>query len=103
VTSEGEIDGVIAGLNTRLRKFKEEWGVECLERARVRTPVDTGALRGAWHFVIKATDIVISNGMDYAYWVENGTQKMAPRGMLATTLLEADQITEVARQKAGLK
>jgi len=103
MTSNGEIDGVVAGLNTKLRKFKEEWGVECLERVRARTPVLTGALKSGWGFDMKATDIEIYNTMDYAAYVEYGTPKMAPRAMLGTTLLEADQITDVAKKKAGLK
>jgi len=99
----GEIDNFFVGLDTKLRKFKEEWGVEFLERVRQRTPVQTGALKGGWGFDMKAKDISVYNTKDYAAYVEYGTEKMAPRAMLQTTMLEKELITEVAKQKAGLK
>lgn len=101
--SHGEIDNVFAGLDTKLKKFKSEFGVELIDRVRQRTPVITGALRDGWGFTNKATDISIWNTEDYAAFVEYGTVHMEPRGMLRTTLLEKDQIAEVAAKKVGLK
>jgi len=98
----GEIDNVFIELDTKLRKFKEAHGVELMERVKQRTPVDTGHLQNSWGFQMKSTSYEVYNTKDYAAYVEYGTEKMAPRGMLRTTLLEVDQITEVAKRKVGL-
>ena len=99
----GEIDRVFAGLNTRLRKFKEEVGVETIARAMQRTPVLTGEMKRSWGFTQKQPDIEFWNVSDHSHFVEFGTPKMAPRAPLRTTLLEMPQIVVVAKRKAGLK
>lgn len=97
----GEIDRVFAGLDTRLRKFKQEFGMETVERVASRTPVGkTGRLQGGWGFQMRQEDIEIYNVVEYASFVEYGTEHMAPRGMLRTTLLEADDIARVAMERA---
>lgn len=98
-----EIEGVFAQLDTGLKKFKEEWGMEFLERVKQKTPVRTGHLQNSWGFTMKAQDIEIYNTMPYAVAVEYGNEHMAPRAMMQTTLLESEQITKVAKQKAGIK
>jgi hypothetical protein len=95
-----EINKVFAGLNTRLRKFKQEFGMEFVERVKQRTPVVSGALQGGWGFQTKQSDIEIYNTKDYASFVEHGTDKMAPRGMLRTTMLEAEDIAKVAAERS---
>ena len=95
-----EIDKVFTGLNTRLRKFKEEFGMEFMERVKQRTPVRTGALQRGWGFQMRQTDIEVYNIQDYATFVEYGTPYMAPRGMLRTTLLEAEDIAQVAAERS---
>lgn len=97
------IDDVMAGLDTRLVKFKQEYGIEFMARVKEKTPVESGELQGAWGFTMKAEDIEIYNVAEYAEFVENGTPKMAPRGMLRATMLEAEDIARVAAEKAGLK
>ena len=66
----GEIDKVFAGLDTRLRKFKQEFGMEVVERVKQRTPVVTGEMQAGWGFEMKATDIEIYNVSDHAAYVE---------------------------------
>lgn len=95
-----EIEKVFAGLNTRLRKFKEEFGVEFTARAAEKTPVDTGALQRGWGFTMKQNDIEIYNIKDYASFIEYGTPSIEPVGMLRRTLLEKDEIAAVAAEKA---
>lgn len=97
---EGEIDATFAGLNTRLRKFKQFFGEEFMERVKQRTPVVTGALRNSWGFTMRQDDIEIWSTSPYSDFVENGTETMAPRGMLRTTLLEKDDIARVAIEKS---
>lgn len=98
-----EIDKVFAGLDTKLLKFKEEYGVEFVRRVRDKTPVKTGHLQASWGFERKATDIEIYNVADYAGYIEYGTEHIPPVGMMRATLEEANQIAEVAAEKAGLK
>jgi hypothetical protein len=98
-----EIDAVFLNLDTKLKRFKREFGSEFTQRVAAKTPVKTGALQGGWGFEMHAEDIEVYNTKDYASHVEFGTPHMAPRGMLRRTLLEVDQIAEVAAKKAGLK
>lgn len=98
-----DIDKVLAGLKTNLRKFKREFGMEFTERVKARTPVVTGELQAGWGFTEKKDDIEIYNVAPHASHVEYGTPTMEPRAMLRTTMAEAEQIAEVAAQRAGLK
>jgi hypothetical protein len=98
-----DIDKVLPGLKTRLRKFKQEYGMEFMERVKARTPVRSGHLQNSWGFDMKATDISIYNVADYASYINDGTPYIQPHRMLETTMLEHDDIAAVAAQKAGLK
>ena len=65
-------------LNTFMFKFMNEAGQELIIRVKLRTPVDTGALRAAWQVSKCKKDgneyyIEIENDMDYASFVESGT------------------------------
>ena len=99
----GDIDAVFVNLGTRLRRFKQEFAVEMLERIRARTPVETGALKGGWGQTQRQEGFDIWNTQDYAGYVEYGTIHMAPRGMIRTTLMEKEDIAKVAKERAGLK
>ena len=99
----GEIDKLFVDLGTNLRKFKEEWAMEATTRIQQRTPVRTGALQGGWGITMKTGGFEIYNTKEYAAYVEYGTPKMAPVGMVRTTLLEKDDITKVAKERSGIK
>lgn len=99
-SNPGEIDKFIVDLDTRLRRFKEEFGMELMERVKQKTPVRTGALRDGWGFEQKRESISVYNTQEYAGYVEYGTEKMAPRAMLRTTLLEKEQIAQVAKERS---
>jgi hypothetical protein len=102
--TNGEIDRVFLNLDTSLRKLKMEIGIEVKRRVEERTPVGkSGRLKKGWGFTPKARDIEVYNIVEYASFVEMGTDKMEPRGMLRTTIAEMDQIVEVAKKKAGVK
>lgn len=98
--TDGEIDGVMLDLKTTLRNFKREFGMEFLERVKAKTPVRTGHLQNSWGFTEKRDDLEIYNTAEYAEYVEYGTERMEPRAMLRATLLEKDQIAEVAAQRS---
>jgi hypothetical protein len=101
--TEGEIDQFFVDLKTNLRKFKQEFAMEFQQRVEQRSPVRTGALQKGWVTDQKQTGFTLSNVQPYAGFVEWGTEHMAPVGMVATTLLEKEQIAAVAKQKAGIK
>ena len=100
----GEIDKVFAGLDTKLIKFKTEFASEVMKRVTARTPVGkTGKLKNGWGYTMHQKDVEFWNVKEYSRFVEYGTPRMAPRAMLRTTLMEADDIAKVAAQKAGIK
>lgn len=68
---------------------------EMLERIVRRTPVITGTLRDGWEVTSQSkSSFVISNDVEYAGYVEYGTEKMEPRAMVRTTLEEIDSIIQ---------
>jgi len=99
----GEIDKLFVDLETRLVKFKQEFAMEFQQRLENHTPVRTGALKAGWVTQLSQTGFKLSNIQPYAAYVEYGTEKMAPRAMIGTTLLEKDQIVKVVKDKLGLK
>ena len=90
-------------LNTKLRNFKQAFAMEFQKRVEDRTPVLSGALKAGWVTEQTATGFNLNNVQPYAEYVENGTEKMAPRAMVGTTLLETDQIADIAAHRVGLK
>lgn len=112
--SSGEIrgigaspDDVFAGLNTRLKKFKQAWAAEFTERLQKKYYPGhgyiTGDLQRGWGVIYRATDLEFYNTKEYASYVEYGTIYMAPQGQLRATKLEHEQISEAAAKKVGLK
>lgn len=99
----GEIDNLFIDLSTRLVKFKKEFAMEFQQRVEHKTPVLTGALKKGWITKTTQTGFNISNIMPYASYVENGTPFMAPRAMIALTVVEIPQITKVVKERLGIK
>jgi hypothetical protein len=90
---------IVAMMNQMDALFIEEF----LIRVMHRTPVITGTLQAGWEGKVVSDGYEISNNVEYASYVEYGTEKMAPRAMLQTTLAETESILEEAAKKAGLK
>lgn len=94
---------VFAEIQTQLDALVPAFIDEFIPRVRFRTPRVTGKLQEGWYGRDEGGGVAyIGNDVDYAPYVEYGTYKMAPRGMLQTTLEESDQILDIARKKAGL-
>ena len=74
-----------------------------LDLVKLRTPVITGKLRDGWYGMVQDREVVVANDVDYASYVEYGTHKMAPRGMLRATANESEQIMTRAVARAKLK
>ena len=56
------------------------------------TPVDTGTLRDGWEATINTKSAKIVNKVPYVGYVEYGTDKMAPVGMVARNLRKFNNI-----------
>lgn len=97
----GTIEKLFAGYRTRLRNFRNEFGKEAINRMIPLTPVRTGLLQASYEYKLNQQDIEFLNNAPYAYFVEYGTEKIAPRAMMRTALLEADDIAEVAMERAS--
>lgn len=97
-----KVEQVIAEIDSELEGFIDDFAQEFLKRVKQRTPVITGTLQRGWTMSKTETEVEISNDVAYASYVEYGTPKMEPRAMLRTTLIEAEQIAEVAKRRAGL-
>ena len=98
-----DITSVFLLIDGNLSKYKKEFADEFLKRVKQRTPVDTGTLQGAWTATFEDKSVTIENDTPYAGYVEMGTVHHSPVGMLRTTVAEAENISEVAKERAGLK
>ena len=80
-------------LDSKLKAFKEAWAIEFKDRWQSKYYPGHGYRDGDLH---DACDY------HYASHVEFGTVNMAPQGQLRSTAMEADQVTEVAKQECDL-
>jgi hypothetical protein len=101
-----------------IKKFQRYIVIEALRRLVLKTPVDTGRARGNWQVTIAdipegetgTTDtagqdtiatgiqalqslgvyqiVYITNNVPYIVYLENGTSKQAPQGMVRITIEE---------------
>lgn len=76
------LDGAVTDIvNNAAHELKEKCQEVC--------PVDTGTLRNGYD-VIEATEATdkayVINGVEYHDYVDNGTEKMAPRAMTAIAI-----------------
>ncbi len=64
--------------------------VRLFEAVKKATPVDTGRAKQAWRLDFSETKDFISarifNGVEYIIWLEVGSSKQAPNGMLRVNL-----------------
>jgi hypothetical protein len=84
-----QIDKLIEGV----QNLPQRLGEELLARVKARTPVRSGYLQSRWQVVLTPTTLTLGNDARYASYVEFGTPKMAPVGMLGTTVMEVPAIT----------
>jgi hypothetical protein len=92
----------------KLEKLRQAFGEEFLNRVKQKTPVLTGQLEESWELVLEPDSIGLQNdatneeGEYYALYVEYGTYKMAGTFMVSSTMLEAQDILQVAKKNVGL-
>lgn len=108
----------IARLDTMTRATVEELARKVI----ARTPVDTGLLVSNWNYGLSSPNIstsevpgekalnyfaemppkaaglkhYVTNSVHYARFVERGTSRMAPRAMVALTVVEFDDVARHA-------
>lgn len=72
----------------RVDSLPDQLGQRFVKRVKALTPVRTGALQRDWVYVLHETTLTVGNSMPYAFYVEMGTTKFAPRAMLRTAAYE---------------
>lgn len=98
----------------KLDKYLDEYGLEMWKRIEEKTPVapakfeNSGKLKASWTYTFEGNYMVFENtainhqGILYWPFLEYGTVKMAPVGMLRRSFAEHDDVARIAREKAGL-
>lgn len=76
-------------------EFAQEFADEFEKRVARRTPVDTGLLQRSWDTRVSPTEITIGNDVEYAGYVEDGTEHMSGAHMLKTTMSEVPEIAKL--------
>lgn len=95
-------DKVFADIANDLERLVEAVKDETITRIKRRTPVRTGNLQRGWATQDTDYGFDVVNDQPYAVYVEEGTPKQRPQGMVRITFEEADQIVAVAVNKVGL-
>ena len=77
---------------------------DLFDRVQIRTPVDTGAARAGWQLDWNSdfTEGVLFNTVPYIVYLEFGSSKKAPSGMLRVSLNEmALQLRKATKELAA--
>jgi uncharacterized protein CbrC (UPF0167 family) len=96
------------GATQKLTKVKQEFANEFLKRVKEKTPVLTGLLKDSWVVTVKQGKINLTNdakneeGREYVAYVEYGTHRFPGFFMVSLTMMEAEDILQVAKKNAGL-
>jgi hypothetical protein len=97
-------------LTSPQKKFAQTFADDFIQRVKVRTPnppslradgsgPSTGNLKRGWKAKVSKTQVTIYNDVEYANYVEDGTDKMPGAHMLKTTANEAGTISKRAYDK----
>lgn len=89
--------------DTLMKQCVDGLTVAFVRGVKQKTPVDTGALRGEWDFAAKApiteTQVgfqrVVTNGLEYASYVEHGHRTRGGKGWVEGRHMARDTATEV--------
>lgn len=99
----GVNDRVFHNMRKRMTEFQDEFAEEFITRVRNRTPVDTGRLRAGWDIGNSGKTVVVVNDVEYASYVEDGTEHMRGAHMLKVTLAEKQAIGDKVTRKLRAK
>jgi len=116
-----DLDQFAKKLNVKLETAVQRLALDAFNRLTKRTPVDTGRARASWTIATgKASDripgegkqepkgdasaaasidgteqVFITSALDYMKYLEKGSSKQAPVGMVAITLAEIEAEIEI--------
>lgn len=90
---------VFVRLEKQSQEFIEAFAEEFQARVEQKTPVKTGALQAGYSTQVTPVGFGLFNTQNYFEYVENGTARMAPRRMVARTMMEAPTIAKNALEK----
>lgn len=91
---------ILKQIDKRVNLFIKLFAEEFEKRVKQRTPVRTGKLRNGWEIEITKDKINIKNDVEYAQFVEDGTENMRGAHMLKTTFSERNAIAKQAAKRA---
>lgn len=92
---------VLKGFNKFIEDFLFEQGMRVLRKTKLRTPVDTGALRNAWNLdenvYRKGNElyVILHNPLNYASFIEYGHTKPGRIGWVDGYFMATVSIQEV--------
>lgn len=86
----------------KIKVFETAFMEEFMRRVAAKTPVRTGAAQRGYYIEEVAGVFYLKNTQDYVIYLEMGTEYIRPHAMVQSTMLEVDDIMQVAKQKAGL-
>lgn len=90
-------------LNNIDDQFADAFAEEFEARVKRRTPVRTGRLQAGWETEVTEDEINISNDVEYAGFVEDGTENMSGAHMLKVTISEVPAISKQAQKNIRKK
>ncbi len=97
VTVSGQ-DAVIAAIEAKLAKLQKKIdeaiqgaGIDTAADAKQHCPVDTGRLRSSIQYVPRKLQCKIGTNVEYAWYQELGTSKMAAHPFLFPAFVRASQ------------
>ena len=98
--SKKSLGSVCDNLASMLEALPLAIGDAYITKVKQRTPVDTGFLRKSWKIGdVSGNYVQVINDAPYAEYIENGTEKMAPRAMAAATTADFDSVIDLARKR----
>ena len=93
-SNRAEVDKALKAMEQRVLTAV---GAFVKTEADVRTPVDTGRLRGGNNYEVEEKRVIIYNNVEYAPHVELGTSRQRPQPYLRPAVFEnIDRIKKLA-------
>lgn len=86
----------------KIKKFEDEFMMEFMKRVAERTPVRSGLAQRSYTIEQQGNGWVLKNEQEYVVYLELGTLHDSPHAMIQTTMVEYQDIMDIAKARAGL-
>ena len=83
-----DFDNILGEIREEIQERKREIASEIFDRVVELTPEDTGRARDGWYISEVGDDYEILNDVHYVQYLEYGTDRMAPFGMVSQSVEE---------------